>query len=150
MGGPRERQPWWNCDPAPQTERARTVTLHLPGWRARALSQPRGNGEDPIDRTYGVWRHSSTLPPVHAYASIDRAHYRAWEFHLAVPLRCFPCKMRQAVGVLIRQSSVASQSLEAPPPADVETESCCARSSNCRPAKGRQERIRATTSEVNS
>src|SRR5258707_13586195 len=88
--------------------------------------------------------------PVHAYASIDRAHYRAWEFHLAVPSRCFPCKMRQAVGVLIRQSSVACQSLEAPPPADAETESCCARSSNCRPAKGRQERIRATTSEVNS
>ena len=29
IGGPRETQPWWNCDPASQTERARTVTLHL-------------------------------------------------------------------------------------------------------------------------
>jgi hypothetical protein len=40
IGGPRETQPWWNCEPASQTERARTVTLHLPGRRARALSQP--------------------------------------------------------------------------------------------------------------
>ena len=40
--GPRETQPWWNCEPASQTERARTVTLHLHGWRARALSQPGG------------------------------------------------------------------------------------------------------------
>ncbi len=40
IGGPRETQPWWNCEPASQTERARTVTLHLPDRRARALSQP--------------------------------------------------------------------------------------------------------------
>jgi len=44
IGGPRETQPWWNCDPASHTERARTVTLHLPGRRARALSQPRPKG----------------------------------------------------------------------------------------------------------
>jgi hypothetical protein len=48
IGGPRETQPWWNCDPASHTERARTVALHLPGRRARALSQPRGNGEQLI------------------------------------------------------------------------------------------------------
>ena len=53
IGGPRETQPWWNCEPASHTERARTVTLHLPGRRARALSQPRGNREQRIDRTYG-------------------------------------------------------------------------------------------------
>jgi hypothetical protein len=62
IGGPRETQPWWNCDPASHTERARTVTLHLPGRRARALSQPRGNGEPQIGGTYGVWRLPSTQP----------------------------------------------------------------------------------------
>jgi hypothetical protein len=62
IGGPRETQPWWNCDPASQTERARTVTLHLPGRRARALSQPRGNGEQQLGGTYGVWRLPSTQP----------------------------------------------------------------------------------------
>jgi hypothetical protein len=65
--GPRETRPWWNSDPASQTERARTVTLHLQGWRARALSQPRGNPEQPIDRTYGARRHSSTLPGLHPH-----------------------------------------------------------------------------------
>ena len=49
--GPRETQPWWNCEPASQTERARTVTLYLQGRRARALSQPRGNGEQRIGGT---------------------------------------------------------------------------------------------------
>jgi hypothetical protein len=51
IGGPRETQPWWNCEPASQTERARTVTLHLHGRRARALSQPRGNGEQQLGGT---------------------------------------------------------------------------------------------------
>jgi hypothetical protein len=60
--GPRETQPWWNCEPASQAERARTVTLHLHGRRARALSQPRGNGEQQIGGTYGVWRLPSTQP----------------------------------------------------------------------------------------
>jgi hypothetical protein len=64
IGGPRETPPWWNCDPASQTERARTVTLHLPGWRARALSQPRGNGEQQLGGTYGVWRLPSTQPGI--------------------------------------------------------------------------------------
>ena len=44
--GPRETQPWWNCEPASRTERARTVTLHLPGCRARVLSQPSGRGDN--------------------------------------------------------------------------------------------------------
>ena len=61
IGGPRETRPWWNCEPASQTERARTVTLHLPGRRARALSQLKGNGEPQLGRTYGAWRQSSTL-----------------------------------------------------------------------------------------
>jgi hypothetical protein len=116
------------------TQTCQVLALYLFDWmRKRQLSASRG------------WHDLSTM-----YGSIilERKAVRGRHFHDRTPW--ILTDTSYAARVVIWQRSVAYQWPKAQPPADPEIRSSCARPSNSRPAKGRRDRIQATTSEGNS